>query len=101
MFSPSTQMSPACFEQLLAQARTGCGDALGQLLQGQCNFMLRLAESMIRGRLRAKGDACDMVQDTLLEATRDWSTFLGHSEGEFVAWLTCILIPNVSNFRRR
>jgi len=101
MTSPSTQPPPACFEQLLAQARAGCSEALGQLLQSQHKCLLCQAEGMLRGRLKAKGDACDIVQDTLVEAIRNWSTFHGHSEGEFVAWLKRILIHKVSNFRRR
>ena len=50
-----------------------------------------LARLQMNARFRAKFDPSDIVQQTLLEAVRDWPKFLGGSEGELAAWLRQIL----------
>ena len=51
--------------------------------------------------LRAKVDASDLVQETMLEAFRDFERFGGASEQEWLAWLKRILAHNVADFVRR
>lgn len=50
-----------------------------------------LARLQVEPRFRAKFDASDIVQQTLLEAVRDWPRFRGGSEAELAAWLRQIL----------
>jgi RNA polymerase sigma-70 factor, ECF subfamily len=50
-----------------------------------------LARLQVEPRFRAKFDPSDIVQQTLLEAVRDWPKFRGHSEAELAAWLRQIL----------
>jgi RNA polymerase sigma-70 factor (ECF subfamily) len=51
--------------------------------------------------LRAKCDPSDLVQQTLLEAHRDFAAFQGHHEAELLAWLRSILAHNLFNEARR
>jgi RNA polymerase sigma-70 factor, ECF subfamily len=50
-----------------------------------------LARLQVEPRFRAKFDASDIVQQTLLEAVRDWPRFRGGTEAELAAWLRQIL----------
>ena len=48
-----------------------------------------------------KVDASDLVQETMLEAYRDFDRFSGTSEQEWLAWLRRILTHNAADFVRR
>jgi RNA polymerase sigma-70 factor, ECF subfamily len=86
---------------LLTQARTGSRDALGQLLEPFRPFLLAIAQGELNSDLQAKAGASDLVQDTFLEAQRDFPQFHGHSAEEFQAWLRRILLNNLGNLVRR
>lgn len=82
-------------------ARQGCSEALGRVLQGCRAFLLRVAEQELGNDLRAKGGASDLVQETFLEAQRDFARFAGQSEAELLAWLRRMLLNNLANFARQ
>jgi RNA polymerase sigma-70 factor (ECF subfamily) len=85
----------------LADARAGSREALGRAL-GACRaYLLLVAEGELAPDLRAKGGASDLVQETLLEAFRDFDRFHGESEDELLAWLRRLLLNNVADFTRR
>ncbi len=48
--------------------------------------------------MRAKGGASDLVQETFLEAQRNFAQFRGKSRGEFRLWLRQILLHNLRRF---
>ena len=48
-----------------------------------------------------KVDASDLVQETMLEAHRDFERFRGGTEQEWLAWLKRILARNAADFVRR
>ncbi len=50
-----------------------------------------LARLQVEPRFRAKFDPSDIVQQTMLEAVRDWPKFRGDTEAELAAWLRQIL----------
>lgn len=83
------------FEALLVRARAGDAEAIGQLLQHYRDYLHLIAQRRLVGRLRARVDASDIVQQTLLEAQQDLPAFRGESEDELVAWLAKILHNNV------
>ena len=87
--------------QLLRLAREGTIDSLGLLLELYRNYLGLLAQSQIDARLRGKVDASDLVQETLLEATRAFDGFRGVTEGEFVQWLRRILASRIATLVRR
>ncbi len=67
-------------------------------------YLRLLAEARLDRRLRAKLDASDVVQQTMLHAHQAWRQFRGTSDGELAAWLRQILARNllhcVRDFRR-
>jgi RNA polymerase sigma-70 factor (ECF subfamily) len=85
---------------LLREAREGAGEARGALLESYRVYLDLLARVEIGRRLRKKVDASDVVQETFLEAHRNFGTFRGSSEAEFVAWLRSILAARVANLVR-
>ena len=86
--------------QLLQRARSGDSPALGRLLELYGNYLALLARLQIGKRLQGKLDPSDLVQETFLEAHRDFAQFRGGSEAEFVNWLRQILAMNLANLVR-
>ena len=87
-------------ERLLKQARIGNVDALGRLLELYRRYLTLLARLQIDRRLRGKVDAADVVQETFLEAHRDFAEFRGATEAELTAWLRQVLARNLANLLR-
>jgi RNA polymerase sigma-70 factor (ECF subfamily) len=88
-------------EELLRQARSGDGSALGRLLELYRNYLSLLARTQIGRRLQGKVEFSDLVQDTFLAAHRDFATFRGTTEKELVSWLRQILAANLTDLLRR
>jgi RNA polymerase sigma-70 factor, ECF subfamily len=93
-------------EQMIAQARRGPDEArrkerLGELLELYRNYLKLLARAQVDLHLRSRGDASDLVQETFLDACRDFQQFRGSTEAELMAWLKKILIYNVAKFIQR
>lgn len=70
-------------------------DGLGSILQLYWNYLHLLAEAQLDRRLRVRFSPSDLVQETFLEAHRDFPQFRGATEGEFLAWLRQILVHNL------
>ncbi len=87
--------------QLLTFARAGNRPALGQLLDRYRPYLMLLARLQIDRRLQGKVEAADLVQETFLEAHRDFAQFRGTTEKELVGWLRQILVSNLANLVRR
>jgi RNA polymerase sigma-70 factor (ECF subfamily) len=88
-------------DQWLPAARAGSQSALGQMLEASRRYLLWIARRELDPELEPKAGASDLVQDTLLEAQRDFGTFHGKSEAELLAWLRRLLLNNLANFARR
>jgi len=85
---------------LLSQAQQGSQGAQGALLEKYRTYLQLLSRVEIGRRLQTKVDASDVVQDTFLEAHRNFDNFRGGSEAEFVAWLRAILAGRIANLVR-
>ena len=88
-------------EQLLRQARSGDHQAFGRLLEVYRNYLTLLARYQIGRRLQGKADPSDVIQETFLEAHRDFARFRGRTEAELVGWLRQILAGTYANLVRR
>jgi len=85
----------------LAAAQAGSREALGQVLETFRGYLLLVADRELAPELRAKGGASDLVQETFLEAQRDFARFHGNSVEALRAWLRRLLLNNVANFTRQ
>jgi len=88
------------FARLLAEARSGSPDALGRVLMECRDYLLLVADRKLDPELRCKASASDIVQETFLEAQRDFACFQGERTEELLAWLCQILFHNVANASR-
>lgn len=86
--------------ELIQRCRAGDDSARAQLFDRYRHYLKLLADVQLGRRLRAKCEASDLVQQTLLEAHRDFSRFTGQHEGELLAWLRRILAHNLCNEAR-
>lgn len=92
---------PGDFDRWMEDARNGSNEALGQVLEKCRLYLLSIARGELGADLRAKGSASDIVQETFLEAQRDFPQFSGKSEVELLRWLRQMLLHNVGAFSRR
>lgn len=95
------EVQPNDVARWLPAARAGSREALGQALEAYRTYLLLIANRQIDPELRAKGGASDLVQETFLEAQRDFARFQGNSAEELQAWLRQLLLHNLANFARR
>jgi RNA polymerase sigma-70 factor (ECF subfamily) len=87
-------------DQMIEGARADAEGALGPLLELYRNYLRLLARVEIGRRLQGKVDASDLVQETFLEAHRNFARFQGTSEPQLVCWLRQILAAKVAHLLR-
>jgi len=87
-------------EDLIARGRKDPA-ALGQLLERYRAILHLAAEAQIGPKLRVRCDAHDLVQQTLIDAQKDFPAFLGCTEPEFSAWIKCIHRRNLADVIKR
>lgn len=92
---------PSDPEQLLTIAQQGDTSALGRLLELYRNYLSLLARVQLGRRVQGKLDPSDVVQETFMEAHRDFHQFRGTTEAELVSWLRQMLATNLANQLRR
>lgn len=92
---------PSDPQQLLTKARRDAPACLGRLLQFYYNYLRLLASTQIDAKLQARFSPSDVVQETFLEAHRDFGQFRGQTEAEFLAWLRRILANNLARLVER
>ena len=91
---------PSDAANLLERARGGEEAVRGRLLEGYRSYLELLARIELGRRLRTKVDAGDLVQETFLEAHRNFRLFRGRTEAEFVGWLRGILAARLADLVR-
>ena len=89
------------FQNRVDRARAGDRTSLGQLLDSYQNYLNLLAKIEIGRRLQGKVDASDIVQETFLEAHRQFPSFQGNAEPQLTKWLRTILAGTMANVVRR
>jgi RNA polymerase sigma-70 factor, ECF subfamily len=95
--SPENDALPNSANQLLSSAKGGSTDCLGSLLFLYRNYLLSVAQAELGDDLRAKLGASDLLQETFLEAGRDFESFSGTDLRELQSWLRRILLNNLAN----
>jgi RNA polymerase sigma-70 factor (ECF subfamily) len=94
-------MSHNDWRELLATARRGHADALGQLLDQYRGYLRLLAEHHLRDNPLAANSASDAVQDVFAKAHANFDQFRGECEAELTGWLRRILATCLVNVARR
>lgn len=89
-------MESQTVEELLARARAGDQRAAGSLLARYHPYLRLLAQRSLDSRVAVRVAPSDVVQQTCLEAYRDFGAFRGGSEGEWIAWLRRVLQNTVA-----
>lgn len=84
----------------LARREAGDSVAVERLLDRLRPFLLAVAQRELGSDMAAKVGASDIVQETIIEAQRDFAQFRGQSKKELRAWLKRIVLNNVKNTRR-
>ncbi len=88
--------SQARMMSILKLAKAGNQESLGELLTLYRGYLLGIATVRLDSRLRNRCNPSDVVQETMLEAFRDFHQFRGESEPEFLAWIRQILAHNLA-----
>jgi RNA polymerase sigma-70 factor (ECF subfamily) len=86
---------------LLAEARQGNDEGLGALLELYRDYLHGRAGSLIGMKLQGLVNPSDLVQQTFLEAYRDFAHFEGTTEAQWRAWLRRILAHNLATVVER
>lgn len=76
----------------LDRARQGDAQALGALLESFRPYLRFLARGLRDSRLQRRLDVSDLIQDTLLEAHRQFDQFRGTTVAELAGWLRQIVL---------
>jgi RNA polymerase sigma-70 factor (ECF subfamily) len=85
----------------LAAARAGDAAARERLFDACRSFVATAARCHLQRRLRAKVDASDVVQQSLLEAHRGFDGFAGDTPQEWLGWLKRIVAHNAFDAAKR
>jgi RNA polymerase sigma-70 factor (ECF subfamily) len=88
---------PEAVLQRIDAAKQGSREAIGEVLEACRLYLLLVATQHLAPQLRGKDGVSDLVQETFLEAHRDFGQFQGNSEEELLG----ILLHNVANLSRR
>lgn len=94
---PATQQQVS---ELIERAKANDAAALDELFTRCRQYLGLIARARVESWLRAKVDASDLVQQTMMEAYRGFERFHGRTEGEWLAWLKRILEHNAADFVR-
>jgi RNA polymerase sigma-70 factor (ECF subfamily) len=92
------EISASALIDLCRKGETAAREALFDRYR---HYLRVLAQAQVGRHLRGKCDPSDLVQQTLLEAHRDFQDFAGTHEAELLGWLRRILAHNLFNEARR
>jgi RNA polymerase sigma-70 factor, ECF subfamily len=84
----------------LELARRGDSRALGELLESFRPYVRVMVHGLCDGRLQARLDESDLIQDALLGAYREFARFRGSTLAELTAWLRQIVLRTASHLLR-
>lgn len=87
--------------ELIASARDGCDDALGEISLRIRQYLLTVAREHFHQGVSAKFGASDVVQQSLMEAYEGFGQFKGHTEPELRIWVKRIVMNNLIDQSRR
>ena len=87
-------LRPRSAAELLQLALGGDREALENLLMSYQGYLKVLSRAHLDKRIQHRVSPADLVQDTLLEAHRDFHKFHGTTTAEFTGWIRQVLVHN-------
>jgi RNA polymerase sigma-70 factor (ECF subfamily) len=98
---PKDELDVGKAARLMGLARHGSRSAIGQLLEAYRPCLLSIAAAEFDSDLKAKAGPSDLVQETFIDAQRDFASFKSDSVTELRIWLHAILMNNLADLRKR
>lgn len=86
--------------ELLARARAGESDALGELCALYRNYLRMVVRTGLGARLRERLELSDVVQEALVEVVRQFPQFTGENEAALVGWLRRLVGQKLADLGR-
>src|SRR6266853_5665694 len=86
--------------ELMAKARAGQTDALGELCALYRNYLRMVVRTGLGPRLRERLELSDVVQEALVEVVRQFPQFTGQNEAALVGWLRRLVGQKLADLGR-
>jgi RNA polymerase sigma-70 factor (ECF subfamily) len=86
--------------ELMAKARAGESDALGELCTLYRNYLRMIVRTGLGPRLRERVELSDVVQEALVEVVRQFPQFTGQNEAALVGWLRRLVAQKLADLGR-
>src|SRR5947208_13374787 len=86
--------------ELMAQARAGQVEALGELCNLYRNYMRMVVRTGLGPKLRERVELSDVVQEALVEVIRQFPQFTGQNEAALVGWLRRLVGQKLADLGR-
>ena len=97
----SRENATISWSALIHAARHGDDTALNEIWMQLRSYLLIFADQRLDAGLKGKLDASDIVQQSLLEAHRDFEEFRGDTEEELKSWISRLVIHNLTDAGRK
>ena len=85
---------------LIARARAGEPEALGELCNLYRNYMRMVVRTGLGPKLRERVELSDVVQEALVEVIRQFPQFTGQNEAALVGWLRRLVGQKLADLGR-
>jgi RNA polymerase sigma-70 factor (ECF subfamily) len=86
--------------ELMAKARAGESDALGELCALYRNYLRMVVRTGLGPKLRERVELSDVVQEALVEVVRQFPQFTGQNEAALVGWLRRLVGQKLADLAR-
>src|SRR4051812_30409677 len=86
--------------ELMARARAGQAEALGELCALYRNYLRMIVRSGMGQKLRERVELSDVVQEALVEVVRQFPQFTGQDETALIGWLRRLVGQKLADLAR-
>jgi len=86
--------------KLMAKARAGEAEALGELCALYRNYLRMIVRTGLGPKLRERVELSDVVQEALVEVVRQFPQFTGQNEAALVGWLRRLVGQKLADLGR-
>ncbi len=86
--------------ELMALARSGQAEALGELCALYRNYLRMVVRTGLGPKLRERVELSDVVQEALVEVVRQFPQFTGQNEAALVGWLRRLVGQKLADLGR-